>query len=121
MKSLYILLLVGVVLLTGCDPVASDNRLIEVPAATLQRNVLIEDFTGQRCIFCPAATEAITQLQARYSADKLIACAQMWEMLIIRSGKFPTCQKQLSIVEAVCFPKKHGRDKSIMSLLGQQQ
>ena len=73
MKSLYILLLVGVVLLTGCDPVASDNRLIEVPAATLQRNVLIEDFTGQRCIFCPAATEAITQLQARYSADKLIA------------------------------------------------
>ena len=37
--------------------------------------MLIEDFTGQRCIFCPAATEAITQLQARYSADKLIAVA----------------------------------------------
>lgn len=75
MKSLYILILAGVTFLTGCDPVASDNRLIEVPAATLQRNVLIEDFTGQRCIFCPAATEAITQLQARYSADKLIAVA----------------------------------------------
>ena len=75
MKSLYILLLVGVVLLTGCDPVASDNRLIEVPAATLQRNVLIEDFTGQRCIYCPAATEAITQLQNSYGADKLIAVA----------------------------------------------
>lgn len=75
MKSLYILILAGVTFLTGCDPVASDNRLIEVPAATLQRNVLIEDFTGQRCIYCPAATEAITQLQARYSADKLIAVA----------------------------------------------
>ena len=75
MKSLYIFLLAAVALLTGCDSVASDDRLIEVPAATVQRNVLIEDFTGQRCIFCPAATEAITQLQARYGDDKLIAVA----------------------------------------------
>ena len=75
MKSLYIFLLAAVALLTGCDSVASDDRLIEVPAATVQRNVLIEDFTGQRCIFCPAATEAIAQLQARYGDDKLIAVA----------------------------------------------
>lgn len=72
MKRLYIFLLAAVAFLTGCDSVASDDRLIEVPAATIQRNVLIEDFTGQRCIFCPAATEAITQLQARYGDDKLI-------------------------------------------------
>lgn len=75
MKSLYIFLLTAVALLTGCDSVASDDRLIEVPAATIQRNVLIEDFTGQRCIYCPAATETITQLQARYGDDKLIAVA----------------------------------------------
>ena len=75
MKSLYIFLLAAVALLTGCDSVASDDRLIEVPAATVQRNVLIEDFTGQRCIYCPAATEAITQLQSRYGGDKLIAVA----------------------------------------------
>jgi len=73
MKSLYIFLLAAVALLTGCDSVASDDRLIEVPAATVQRNVLIEDFTGQRCIFCPDASDAIAQLQARYSDDKLIA------------------------------------------------
>lgn len=39
MKSLYIFLLAAVALLTGCDSVASDDRLIEVPAATVQRNV----------------------------------------------------------------------------------
>ena len=75
MKPVYILLLAAVALLTGCDPVDSDKRLIEVPAATLERNVLIEDFTGQRCIFCPKATESITELQATYGADKLIAVA----------------------------------------------
>lgn len=75
MKSLYILLLAGISLLMSCDPIDADKRLIEVPAATIQRNVLIEDFTGQRCIFCPEATEAIKELQGTYGADKLIAVA----------------------------------------------
>ena len=75
MKSLYILLLAGVSLLTSCDPIDADKRLVEVPAATIQRNVLIEDFTGQRCIFCPEAAEAIKELQGTYGADKLIAVA----------------------------------------------
>lgn len=75
MKSLYILLLAGFSLLTSCDPIDADKRLIEVPAATIQRNVLIEDFTGQRCIFCPEAAETIAKLQATYGADKLIAVA----------------------------------------------
>ena len=75
MKHLYTLLLVGVTLLASCDPVDSDKRFVEVPAATIQRNVLIEDFTGQRCIYCPGATDAITELQTTYGADKLIAVA----------------------------------------------
>lgn len=75
MKHLYTLLLVGVTLMASCDPVDSDKRFVEMPAATIQRNVLIEDFTGQRCIYCPGATDAITKLQATYGADKLIAVA----------------------------------------------
>ena len=43
MKHIYILLLLGVTLLASCDPVDSDKRFVEVPAATIQRNVLIED------------------------------------------------------------------------------
>ena len=86
MKSFYISLLAAVALLTGCDSVGSDERLIEVPAATVQRNVLIEDFTGQRCIFCPDAAEAIAQQQKLYGADKLIAVAFHAGPLAIKSG-----------------------------------
>lgn len=75
MKYIYSLLFAGIVLLSSCDPVDSDKRFVEMPAATIQRNVLIEDFTGQRCIYCPGATDAITKLQATYGADKLIAVA----------------------------------------------
>ena len=86
MKSFYISLLAVVALLTGCDSVGSDERLIEVPAATVQRNVLVEDFTGQRCIFCPAASEAIAEQQKLYGADKLIAVAFHAGPLAIKSG-----------------------------------
>lgn len=85
MKSFYIVLLAVVALLTGCDSVGSDERLIEVPAATVQRNVLIEDFTGQRCIFCPDAAGAIAQQQKLYGADKLIAVAFHAGPLAIKS------------------------------------
>ena len=86
MKSLYILLLAGFSLLTSCDPIDADKRLIEVPAATIQRNVLIEDFTGQRCIFCPEAAETIAKLQATYGADKLIAVAIHAGQLAIKTS-----------------------------------
>ena len=85
MKSFYISLLAVVALLTGCDSVGSDERLIEIPAATVQRNVLIEDFTGQRCIFCPAASEAIAEQQKLYGANKLIAVAFHAGPLAIKS------------------------------------
>ena len=85
MKSFYISLLAAVALLTGCDSVGSNERLIEIPAATVQRNVLIEDFTGQRCIFCPDAAEAIAQQQKLYGADKLIAVAFHAGPLAIKS------------------------------------
>jgi len=85
MKSFYIVLLTVVALLTGCDSVGSDERLIEIPAATVQRNVLVEDFTGQRCIFCPAASEAIAEQQKLYGADKLIAVAFHAGPLAIKS------------------------------------
>ena len=48
MRRFYILILAAVTLLAGCDSVGSDERLIEIPPAAVQRNVLIEDFTGQR-------------------------------------------------------------------------
>ena len=39
------------------------------------KNVLIEDFTGQRCINCPLATNTISTLQASFGHDRVIPVA----------------------------------------------
>lgn len=66
--------------LWSCDTVKEDDRLIPVKKPDVNRNVLIEDFTGQNCIKCPAAAEEIEKLQERYG-DAIIAVA-------IHSGPF---------------------------------
>ena len=73
MKYLSLCLLSLAALLWSCDKVAPNERLIEIPRATVHRNVLIEEFTGQRCVKCPAAAEELHQLQKQYGADALIA------------------------------------------------
>ena len=53
-------------LLVGCDHIAEDERLIYEKPEPAQRVVLLEDFTGQRCVNCPTATDIIEQLQETY-------------------------------------------------------
>lgn len=67
--------------LIACGDIDEDNRLIYVEPETVAKRVLIEDFTGQRCVNCPAATAVIEQLQETYGADNVIAVA-------IHSGPF---------------------------------
>lgn len=59
-------------MLASCDYIAEDERLIYEKPETAQRVVLLEDFTGQRCINCPTATEVIEQLQETYG-DAFVA------------------------------------------------
>ncbi len=59
--------------LASCSNIDEDNRYIYVEPATVSRSVLIEDFTGQRCVNCPAATAEIEALQAEYGSDNIIA------------------------------------------------
>ena len=66
----------------SCDYIEEADRLIAVddvhtdtPIDTLKtaiKNVLLEDFTGQRCSNCPTGTEVIEQLQEIYG-ERLIA------------------------------------------------
>ena len=65
----------------GCDEVDENDRLIYVKPQAVGRNVLIEDFTGQRCVNCPNASEEIARLQREYGADTVIAVG-------IHSGPF---------------------------------
>lgn len=87
MKSPFIyinkvlLMSVWAALFTACSQIDDEDRLIYVAPAEVNRCVLIEDFTGQRCVKCPNATAAITQLQEQYGHDKVIAVA-------IHSGPF---------------------------------
>lgn len=72
-KPLHILL--AALLLGACNDIAPSDRLIEVPATTAKRKVLVEEFTGQRCLNCPAAAEELSRLQAQYGADTLVVVA----------------------------------------------
>lgn len=66
--------------LWSCDTIKEEDRLIYVKPAEVNRSVLIEDFTGQRCVNCPTATEEIEKLQEQYG-DAVIAVG-------IHSGPF---------------------------------
>lgn len=83
MKTTKILASVAFALmaLTGCDEVAEQDRLVYVKPPEVARCTVIEDFTGQRCVNCPAATAEIEKLQEHYGADTLIAVG-------IHSGPF---------------------------------
>lgn len=73
--------LITIFLLAACSEIDEDERLIYVKPDPVGRNVLIEDFTGQRCVNCPTATSEIEKLQEYYGADHVIAVG-------IHSGPF---------------------------------
>ena len=50
----------------ACDHIDENDRLIYVEPEPLQRTVLLEDFTGQKCVNCPRGTKVIEQLQEAY-------------------------------------------------------
>ena len=68
----------------ACSHIDEEDRLIYVKPAAAQRCVLLEDFTGQRCINCPKANDEIHALQEQYGADTVIAVA-------IHSGPLGFC------------------------------
>ena len=54
----FLLPLFALVLFHSCDSVERPDRWREDPHAIVpQRNVLLVDFTGQRCSNCPAAAD----------------------------------------------------------------
>lgn len=67
--------------LMACSNIDEDDRFIEVEPVEVAKRVLIEDFTGQRCVNCPNASEMIESLQEQYGAENIIAVG-------IHSGPF---------------------------------
>ncbi len=74
-KFLYTILTLAAVLLSACDKVSLDERLVYVEPSEVCRAVLIEDYTGQYCVNCPRATEEIERLVEQYGDSVVVAVA----------------------------------------------
>lgn len=61
--------------LAACSHIDEDERLIYVKMQAPKRTVLLEDFTGQRCVNCPTATALISQLHLSVGDSALIPVA----------------------------------------------
>lgn len=70
-KTILFMLLALTVL--ACSHVEDSEQLIYVKPEPAKRVVLLEDFTGQRCVNCPKGTEVIEQLQQTYGDSVFIA------------------------------------------------
>lgn len=73
-KLLYgLVAILSVTSFMSCTEIDENDRLIYVKPAEVKKHVLIEDFTGQRCVNCPNAATMIEQLQEQYGEDNIIA------------------------------------------------
>lgn len=59
----------------GCDNIDEDERFVGPLPFEIRKNVLVEDFTGQLCLNCPLASEAVHAMQENYGADHVISVA----------------------------------------------
>lgn len=76
-------------LLLACSNIDESERFIYVPPTDVQRAVLIEDFTGQACVNCPAASDVILDLQNTLGENNIIPVA-------IHSGPFAHKRSNMS-------------------------
>ena len=72
---LFILSLSLPFILMGCDKLAPEERWSQPTPIVPQKNVLLLEYTGQRCVNCPNAAQQISQLQSGTVGHHLIAVA----------------------------------------------
>lgn len=60
--------------LSSCEPIDKDDRFLPLDQIEAKRGVLVEDFTGQKCVNCPKAHQVINQLHHAYG-NKIVAVA----------------------------------------------
>ena len=70
MRKLFIYILAF--FFTGCEIIPADEQLIPIePGQGGRRHVLVE-YTGFRCVNCPAAAEKARELEERYEGQLYI-------------------------------------------------
>ena len=61
--------------LMGCNSLAPEERWSQPTPIVPKKHVLLLEYTGQRCVNCPAAAQLIADLQSRPSGDYIISVA----------------------------------------------
>ena len=91
MKKFFSIIVLSalVLLLTGCDKIDVDH--IHKPYTPISggKTVLIKDFTGVRCVYCPGAAEYAHELQHRLGEDRVLILAVHAGAQAQPIGKFP--------------------------------
>ena len=112
-------LCVAGLMFVACNEISDDDRFIYVEPADIAKRVLLEDFTGQRCVNCPAAAELIEQIQEEYGADNVIAVGMVDRHGLLSTSAWPGAvynyiqQKPAVLLEAECRYDKVSRNVDI--------
>ncbi len=109
MKTIFVYIAIAASwlgLMTACNSIDPEERFIDVAPAKVQRAVLLEDFTAQKCIYCPAATEEIHRLQEAYGEENVIAVAIHGTALAISENNSSTIG--LKNAESSAYVKDRG-------------
>ena len=75
--------------LAGCDKIDLDNIHKPYTPTTGGKTVLIKDFTGARCVNCPAAAEVAHELQHSLGEDRVFIMSVHAGYLATPVGSFP--------------------------------
>ena len=91
MKKISIIILTAAIVLiaAGCDKIDINNTHKPYEPTGGNKTVLIKDFTGARCVNCPAAAEAAHQLQSLLGEDRIFILSVHAGNLATPAGQFP--------------------------------
>lgn len=76
--------------LVGCESVDETERWTPLKPVEMKKNVLVEDFTGQKCKNCPTAAELLSTLSASSMGEHIIAVSIHGGSLAIAAEKQST-------------------------------
>lgn len=76
---LVIILCLSTLFYQSCDIIESpyiiDSGTSPIDTSSVVKKVLVEDFTGHRCRYCPSAARELSSIQDYYGSDKVIGIA----------------------------------------------
>lgn len=73
----------------GCDKIDINNTHKPIEPTIGNKTVLIKDFTGARCVNCPAAADYVHELQHRLGEDRIFILSVHAGFLAQPMGQFP--------------------------------